>query len=242
MSQDIQFSQTVVSSKQSLQKVIKAFEQTKSLANYQEIAKYFQILVDETIRCIWNFHNSSILFEMNQVKLALAGSSINSSTAIGYIVEEFIVRQLPNFFQKAQTSTNNSVFDFKYGEDKVLDLVVNLKAEKKGSSNKGICAGSILKEFYIANNKPKLYLIAKTKYEIDEKNSRLEIIGNNSIFLESFIMGNVNADKRNWSADFNPLSGRLQTPSENIIKNLSYKDIPEAKTILEFIQKLEDNF
>ncbi|MCU0444759.1 MAG: hypothetical protein MUE85_07555 [Microscillaceae bacterium] len=242
MNQSIQFSQTVDDSNKSLQKAIKVFAQTNNLINYQDVARYFQILVDETIKCIWSFHHSTILFEMNQVKLALEGSSINSSTAIGYIVEEFIIRQLPNFFKKEKISTNNSAYDFKYDDDGLLDLVVNLKAEKKGSNNKGICAGNILKAFYTANNKPKLYLIAKSKYEIDEGNSLLNIIGNNSIFLESFIMGNVNADKRNWSADFNPLSGRLQTPAEGISKNLSYKDIPEAKLILDFIQKLEDNF
>lgn len=240
MSSNIQFSEEVVNSNHLLQKAIKSFAQSQNLKNYQEVAKHFQVLVNETIKCIWLFHHSTIYFEMNQVKLALKGSSINNSTAIGYIVEEFIVRQLPDIFKKEKISTNNSAFDFKYLEDNILDLVVNLKAEKKGSSNKGICAGNILKDFYTSNNNPKLYLIAKSKYEIDEENSQLKIIDNNSIFLESFILDNLNADKRNWSADFKPLSGRLQTPSEGITKKLSYKDIPEAKLILELIKKLED--
>lgn len=207
--------------------------------NFISIAVNFQKLVNDLINNIWLKHKSEIHMKVNEVEFCKKGSAVNSSTAIGFIVEEFLVQQLPDgMFSTPTESTVQSLYDLKYKEDSKIELLVNLKVEKSGSVNSGVCAANKLVEYYGRNKKPKLYLVLKSKYSIDETNSKIIFEGTDSFYLESFITKKefIRSDSRNWSTEFNALSGRLQHPNSNILNNLSLSNLESPEKILDFIK------
>ena len=210
---------------------------------YQKIAELFEKVVVEDILEIWKSHKSKIDMRLNNIPVCLEGSAVNSSTAFGFLIEEFLVQQLPeNEYFTSNDSTTNSAYDVKLKEDDKIELLVNLKVEKYGSSNNGVCAGNILKNYYDKDDKPKLYLILKSKYEVNEKDSEVLFKGIESLYLESFLTkeGLLKSDSRNWSNVFNALSGRIQIPNKSKLSNIGIKDIPEPETILRFMDVLGD--
>jgi hypothetical protein len=214
-----------------------------SINQYREIADIFQKLVEASIKDIWKKHNNKVQLSLNDVPICLEGSAVNTSTAFGFMIEEFLVRQLPNFFTRSINSTINSVEDFSYIDDSKIELMVNLKVEKNTSNNNGIVAGNILRNRYIANDKPKLYLVLKSKYHLDEQHSDLHFDGTISYYLESFITrpNCLRADSRNWSSEYNILSGRLQAPNRTELSQCGINSIPEPELIRNFINNLADN-
>ena len=206
----------------------------ENLQEYRKVAVLFQQLVEEEILNIWKKNDKKIAMFLSNVPLCKEGSAVNSSTAIGYLMEEFLVQQLSkNHFSKPDEKANTSAFDFSF-KNKKIHLVVNLKAEKTPGKNNGVCAGQQLLKFYTQDKKPKLYLVLKSKYSIDTKESKIDFLGLESRYLESWITyGKVKADRRGWSEKFNPLSGRLQQP--NFKTGIS--DIPPSSITQNFIEK-----
>lgn len=210
---------------------------------YQKIAELFEKVVVEDIQEIWNKHKSKINMRLNDIPVCLEGSAVNSSTAFGFLIEEFLVQQLPkDEYYTSDGSTTTSAYDVKLKNDEKIELLVNLKVEKEGSSNNGVCAGNILKNYYDKDDKPKLYLILKSKYKIDEKKSEVLFKGIDSLYLESFLTkdGLLKSDSRNWSNVFNALSGRIQLPNKSNLKDIGIKNIPEPEIILRFMDDLGD--
>jgi len=210
---------------------------------YQKIAELFERVVVEDVTEIWKKHKSKIDMRLNNIPVCLEGSAVNSSTAFGFLIEEFLVQQLPKEeYFTSDGGTTTSAYDVKLKEDDKIELLVNLKVEKDGSSNNGVCAGNILKNYYDKDDKPKLYLILKSKYKIDERNSKVLFVGIESLYLESFLTkeGMLKSDSRNWSNVFNALSGRIQIPNKSKLKNIGIKDIPEPEKILRFMDDLGD--
>jgi hypothetical protein len=210
---------------------------------YQKIAELFEKVVVEDISQIWARHKEKIDMRLNDVPVCLEGSAVNSSTAFGFLIEEFLVQQLPKEeYYTADGSTTNCAYDVKLKNDEKIELLVNLKVEKEGSSNNGVCAGNILKNYYDKDNKPKLYLILKSKYKIDEDNSEVLFKGIESLYLESFLTreGMLKSDSRNWSNVFNALSGRIQIPNKTNLNNIGIRDIPKPEIILRFMDVLGD--
>ena len=207
----------------------------ENLQEYRKTAIIFQQMIEEKILDIWNKNNKKIDMFLSNIPLCGEGSAVNSSTAIGYLMEEFLVQQLSkNHFSKPNEKANTSAFDFSFRNEKI-HLVVNLKAQKvPGGNNDGVCAGGKLLTFYTQDKKPKLYLVLKSKYSIDTENSKVDFLGLESRYLESWITyGKVKADRRGWSEKFNPLSGRLQQPKFET----GISDIPAPSIIQNFIEK-----
>lgn len=229
--------------KKDLDRLINSIKEPISLDSYRMIATYYQMLVEEVIESIWENHNNKINMELNNIKICLGGSAVNTSTAIGYMVEEFLVRQFPTFLKRSLSSTINSPEDALYENDQKIELMINLKVEKNTSSNNGIVAANILQQRYLSNTKPKLYLVLKSKYHLDEINSTLLFNGLESYYLESFINDPtcLNADSRNWSQEFNILSGRIQCPSKEKLKEKSIETIPPYSEIHKFMKGLAEN-
>ncbi len=210
---------------------------------YQKIAELFEKVVVEDISQIWEKHKERIDMRLNDVPVCLEGSAVNSSTAFGFLIEEFLVQQLPkDEYYTADGGTTTCAYDVKLKNDEKIELLVNLKVEKEGSTNSGVCAGNILKNYYDKDNKPKLYLILKSKYKIDEKKSEVVFRGIESLYLESFLTkeGMLKSDSRNWSNVFNALSGRIQIPNKSNMENIGIKDIPEPEIRLRFMDNLGD--
>ena len=225
--------------------LVKYLKQVNSIEKeeYQEIAKLFQRLVIKDIQDIWIKHKKKIDMRLNKIPICLEGSAVNSSTAFGFIIEEFLVQQLSTKeYDKPKESTIASLYDFKFKMDDKIELLVNLKVERAGGSNSGICAGNILKNYYSKDNKPKLYLIVKSGYDINDKKSEVIFNGLSSIYLESFLTrdGMLKSDSRNWSNTFNILSGRLQLPSKDKLKGVGIIDIPNPQEILSFMNILAE--
>lgn len=224
--------------------LISEAEAPLDVQTYRKIAKEFQSLAEKCVRDIWQKHNGVIDMKLNGIPFCLPGSAVNTSTAIGFLVEEFIVRQLPDFFSAGEEATINSAYDFKHNASGDVELMVNLKVEKNSSNNSGIVAGNILVSAYSKNQKPKLYLILKSKYRIDEAKSQLVFQGVTSYFLESFITspGGLRSDSRNWSkSEFKILSGRLQLPARTLLDESGISTIPSPSKILDFIKELAQN-
>ena len=218
-----------------------------NLHNYQKIAQLFQVLVENEIWKILSIYNNSINMILDDIEICYPGSALNTSPAIGYIVEAYLTNLLPeSIFSSPDLSTIKSAYDFKYIDDEIIELVVNLKVEKNtGSKNDGIVAGKLLRTFYTSNNKPKLYLILKLSYRIDEEKSILYIENVDSLYLESFLSHDrcLKADHRNWSEEFEILSGRLQIPSHTILDSLEcgITTIPTPEITYHFIEDLNNN-
>jgi len=172
-----------------LKSIIKKIKKTITLDEYKEVARLFQESVNLEIDCILKKHSYQLNMEINGVEICYSGSPMNTSTAFGFIVEAFILKHLSKeLFLMQQLSTTKSIYDFRYMDDNKIELFVNLKVEKDKNYNYGIVAGNLLKQYYIRNEKPKLYLITKVKYHIDEQHSQLILSKSlNCIYLESFI-------------------------------------------------------
>lgn len=231
------------SAHQTLEKLISSHQGTLTLHEYRQIAREFQILVEGAVLEIWEKHKNRLDLTLNGVPVASEGSAVNTSTAIGFLVEEFIVKQLPEWFSSGSGATGNSAFDFFYSDDSKIKLMVNLKVEKNTSNNKGVVAANILRAEYLADSRPKIYLIVKSKYHLDAATSSLRFDGLESVILESFITrpGALKSDNRNWSAEFNALSGRLQLPSESVLNQCSADTIPKPEDIREFMKDLQNH-
>lgn len=215
------------------------------IKNYRKVAKLFQDLVDSNIKYIWEKHKETLLMYINDIPICSKWSAVNSSTAFWFIIEEFISKEMLDCFIGTDESTANSAYDliFKNHQDKII-LSINLKVEKKWSSNNAIVGWTSLQTFYLKNKEiPKLYLIAKSKYYIDEDRSELKINWYNSYYLESFLIWYIfKSDHRNWTKTFNPLSWRIQSPTKNKLLDFSIKTIPEYKKIFNFINTLEKKY
>ena len=207
----------------------------KTKEDYKHIAKEFQKLVDCDIKKIFKKHNNRLKAEINNVGLCRDGSAINTSTAIGYIIEEFIGRQLPSYYKKPKTTTQVP-YDFIYEDNTKIHLLVNIKANK--GNNKGIVAKNILKKYYCKDYLPKLYLIYTVNYSIEEKTSTIVMNSCESIYLESFIHKYNKSDNRNWSKEYNKDSGRLQKPPKKEMANYGIETIENWEKYFKEIKKL----
>jgi len=232
------------------------FIQTNDLQikeNYHLLAEKFQLIIQKLLIEITQYLKNELFMQINEIPILANGSVLKGSTAMGFIIEEIYTRiikssNIANQFIFPE-ETIDSAYDIKFNNDKV-DLLCNLKVEKHGeiylkknnnklSQNNGIVAGKILQSEYALNiENPKLYLVSKIPYIIDLDNSKLLLQQNKitSIYLESFIWDGIKSDHRNWSKEFNPLSGRLQMPTKTKIGNYSISTIPsysEIKTLIE---------
>lgn len=149
---------------------------------------------------------------------------LQSSTAIGYIVEEFLVSKLEMYTNtgckfKIQRSkgnkTNNASYDCFATIDNNILAMINIKAEKK--VNNAVSAINILFDDYVNKNpnQEKCFLILKVSYSYrksaKDNQRKIYIKGLDSFFLDEIDLGNGhNQDHRNWSENYNPNSGRLQ--------------------------------
>jgi len=226
--------------------------------NYQTAAKKFEKIIQKLLTLITEELNEELNMQINDVEILASGSVLKGSTAMGFIVEEIYTRVIKDSVIHNKfifpTETIDSAYDIKYNHNKV-DLLCNLKVEKHGeienqinnnklSYNSGIVAGKILQSEYAKNiSIPKLYLVSKIPYTIDLDNSKLLLLKNkiSNIYLESFICSGIKSDNRNWSQEFNPLSGRLQMPTKTKLVNYSIDTIPEYQEIKELISHLENS-
>ena len=204
---------------------------------YYNIALDFKKKLEETISIIFKTYGNELLLRIEELNiLQNKHNSIETSTAIGYLLEEFIISKLEIFISASKNfefditrnkqSTQNSSFDFT-SMYKNNYFLINLKAEK--NANNAVAAINKLYNDYVKDNIEKHFLILKINYLID------------------FSRGHTQ-DNRNWSEKFNPNSGRLiistKFISENIlpVNKISYKNTCiQLENIFESNLKKEEN-
>ena len=213
---------------------------------YQKTAKDFQKKIEKDVREIYKSHKNELILKLVEENLLeFAHNSIESSTAIGYCLEEFIIKKLrlidKDFYKRDKRSTQNSSYDL-YAYQNNVKILINLKANKK--NNNAISAlGKLYDDYVLANQKQKkLFLIFKTNYLI--KDMKIKIRGIESFYLEQCNFDLIKTDNRSWSKDNNNLSGRIQYNSKkdnlNLIEYISYENTIENLKKWIKIKKLEN--
>lgn len=224
---------------------------------YSEKLRYVQNKIQEYIKTILKVYGNELLLLLEDCNLLQnPHNCIESSTAPGFILEEFIISKLEIFTQnhdgekeiiikRNDKSTTASSYDC-YVDFKNIKILINHKAEKEGVKNAGIAAINKLYRDYVffEPKKEKAFLVLKLgyKYIVSKKdNQRKFFISNiNSFYLEEidFSQGHKQ-DYRNWSKDFKSSSGRLMV--DESFKNqhqIEDKSMSYSKT-KQFIVKLK---
>lgn len=135
-------------------------------------------------------------------------SCIRSSTAIGYILEEFIFQKLKNVLTfsadkkiyRESGGTQNRSYDFIISDSK-KDLLINVKTENINSSNNAIASIKKLYSDYnihFNNKKDFYYITLKIIYRIDNKKDSIkteidyyndiQILGIEFMHLKKFLL------------------------------------------------------
>ena len=228
---------------------------------YWKNAVDFKNKLSEIVKSIFFSYGNKLIFKMEDINLiADKNNCISSSTAIGFAIEEFISSKLQiytNIDQNSEfkihridrTSRGNStpnlsydVFSFFQGEK----FLINIKADKGG--NNAISAINKLINDYANNpNEIKHFLIFKIKYETNDNetndNNKIIVNGFDFFYLEEidFSKGHKQ-DHRNWSSDYNPLSGRLQISKKWLNDNLLDESKISYKNTLEMLNNIKQRY
>lgn len=193
---------------------------------YAEL-KRFQEKIEYYANEIFKVYGNELQLKLEDYNLLSSEKNvIESSTATGFIIEEFLVSKLeiysrqhslPNDYKilRNEGSTTNASYDCWCNLNGNIKALVNVKICK--SSNNAVAAINELHYDYVETNpeETKCFLVLKIHYSFDNSkkdNLRKIMIGRiESYFLEEVDFSNgYKQDHRNWSQTFNASSGRLQ--------------------------------
>ena len=215
---------------------------------YWENAEQFKEKLIYSIKQIFKVYGNELELKIEDLNLLERDDNcIETSTAIGYCMEEFIVSKLITYTKTNNTSdliverenlifgTQNSSYDFLSHFQGELFLI-NIKANK--GNNNAIAAIQQLHKDYVINNPEtiKHYMVLKINYDIvknDIGKKVISILGIESFFLEEidFSKGHKQ-DNRNWSKNFNANSGRLQISKKSLDNKINAINISYENTKL----------
>ena len=230
-------------------------QKSEEMNNYYEKIKFVKSKLTFYLNEIFKVYGNELLLRLEDYNLLRnPNNCLESSTATGFIMEEFIVSKLETYTRThnnkneirieraSNRGTTTTSYDC-YANYKNVLFLINVKVAK--GNNNGVSAINKLYNDYVASNPnaEKSFIVLKTKYSfgVGKKSSERTILtqGVSSYALEEvdFSLGHKQ-DYRNWSKEFNPASGRLQISKKFIEKNLlKEKDISYSKT-KQFIEKM----
>ena len=220
---------------------------------------YVKTKIVQYLSNIFKVYGNELLLRLEEYNLLQSENNcIESSTATGFIMEEFITSKLeiytknhnrPNEIKihKILGSTVASSYDC-YAEYKDIFIMINVKVEKNTSSNNAVSAINILYNDYVKKNpdKTKSYFILKTNYSFGKSatsdDKKILVHNVDGYFLEQIdFSSGYEQDHRNWSSNFNGNSGRLRVTKKFFDNHkLEEKDISYKRT-KEFINKIYQN-
>ena len=178
---------------------------------------------------IFRVYGNELMLRLEDYNLLQnTNNCIETSTATGFIMEEFIISKLEIYtstfdgvenvkvLRVTNCSTVDNSFDC-YVEYRDIYVMVNIKVEKFGSDNNAVAAINKLYQDYVIDQaeREKGFLVLKTKYffaqSVRDGQKKIFVDGIEGYWLEEFdfSLGHQH-DNRNWSNEFNPNSGRLQ--------------------------------
>ncbi|QVK06682.1 UpaP162 family type II restriction enzyme [Mycoplasma mycoides] len=202
--------------------------------NYYKIATQLQKTLSKIIKTIFKYKNNELEIKVEELNvLQRENNSISSSSAIGFLVEEYLIINLLNYFNSNKNKkqivmninrvTNNNSYDFSIKYKDHL-FYINLKSNR--TNNKTIAAIQKLYDDYVNYKEinPLHFLVFKINYHIglssDNKNIKIIINNTESYFLEQINFDKWHQDKRSWSEIPNLNSGRLIISNKFLNENL----------------------
>ena len=197
--------------------------------NYYEKLKFVKTKVEKYLYEIFKVYGNELLLRLEEYNLLTnPNNCIETSTATGFVMEEFIVSKLETYTNnhngvddiRIQRINGKSTIGSSYDCFTIYDgtfIMVNVKVQKRGTANNAVAAINILHNNYVSTNpeQEKAYLVLKTFYNFglskNDSQRKILISGISSYYLEEldFSSGHKQ-DHRNWSTNFNANSGRLQ--------------------------------
>lgn len=215
---------------------------------YYQKAQFVKKKLVSYLNEIFKVYGNELLLRLEEYNLLDSENNcIESSTAIGFIMEEFIVSKLETYSKThdnlqdirieriASHGTQTTSYDCYVNYQDVF-FMINVKVDK--ANNNAVSAINILYNDYVLKQpeQEKAFLILKPKYNFgtsaNDKQRKILVKGVSVYALEEvdFSMGHKQ-DHRNWSEKFNPVSGRLQiSDSFRRLHSLNEEDISYEKT------------
>ena len=190
-------------------------------------------------REIFKCYGNELLLRLEDYNLLERPNNwLQSSTAIGYVMEEFLVSKLETFTQNhvapeckicrdaSLQSTTNASYDCFSWLEPSLFAMINLKMNKARCANNAVAAIHRLYEDFVAKSPetPKCFLVLKIFYDFAlstrDRQRKIFVTNASAYFLDEIdLRENHRQDQRNWSANFNPNSGRLQISEKMLREN-----------------------
>ena len=192
--------------------------------HYDKLMQIKHIVENASIEIFKKYNNELELKFDNCNLLEDPDNSIESSTAIGYLLESFLVSEFKKYkfslsnmqITGTNGSTNTISYDCKCFYENILTLI-NIKANKLSAQNNAVAAINKLYKDFVETDRwqTKAYLVLKVYYSIGQAKpgeKRKIIIHNvSSYFLDEVdLFYEHMQDKRSWSENSNLTSGRLQ--------------------------------
>lgn len=186
--------------------------------------------IKQYLDTIFQVSGDELLLELEHYNLlSNKNNCIETSTATGFLMEEYITSKLSIYTSKFINDFNevvimklpddrptiNSSYDC-YAMYKDILFLINIKVQKHTSQNNAVAAINILYNDYVIEqpNQEKAYLILKTHYNFNNSSidgeRKITINKTECYALEEidFSEGHMQ-DHRNWSKNYNSNSGRL---------------------------------
>lgn len=222
---------------------------------YYEKIKFVKEKVVSYLNEIFKVYGNELLLSLEEYNLLQnKNNCIESSTATGFIMEEFVVSKLETYTQSHNNiddirierieshGTQTTSYDCYVNYQNVF-FMINVKVDK--GNNNAVSAINILHNDYVLTNpnQEKSFLVLKTKYTFGEsaktKERKILIKGISVYALEEvdFSIGHKQ-DHRNWSEQFNPASGRLQVTKKFMEQNKVKEDEISYNKTKQFIEKM----
>ena len=197
--------------------------------NYYKKLNIVKTEIEKYLSEIFKVYGNELLLKLEEYNLLTnPNNCIETSTATGFVMEEFIISKLEIYtkdhdgktkvrIQRLNNlSTVNSSYDC-YTIYQGIYIMINIKIQKEGVENSAVAAINILHNDYVCseNGCEKAYLVLKTFYNFGESEKdlqrKIKINGISSYYLEEidFSSGHKQ-DHRNWSDKFTANSGRLK--------------------------------
>ena len=210
---------------------------------YYEKIQFVKRKISKYLEDIFKVYGNELLLQLEDYNLLTnKNNCIETSTATGFIMEEFITSKLEIYTKKhcnksevkvlklKEQTTANSSYDCYAVYDNIF-FMINIKVQKTGSENNAVAAINILHNDYVNKEieKKKCFIVLKTLYNFgvspNDNQRKIIIKGIDGYCLEEidFSSGHKQ-DHRNWSSKFNANSGRLQVPKSWLKNNKLAKE------------------
>ncbi len=179
------------------------------------------------LNTIFKVYGGELLLRLEDYNLlSNSNNCIESSTAVGYLMEEFVVSKLELYTREhdgeseikiervCDHGTQKTSYDCFVRYAGIL-FMINIKADKSG--NAGVAAINMLHRDYAISEPEteKSYIVAKIHYGFGESKQdgerKIKITKTDAYALEEIDFSNgYTQDYRKWSAEFKSASGRLK--------------------------------